>query len=183
MKVIQFCPDAATASGVNCFCRELDHALGDDSVIVRTFTELCGDEVEEKVEKRGGGGQWNCSTSFILHIHGMWLREHHRAAVWARRHGIPVVWSTHGMTAPWSMRHKRWKKLLAWWLYQKRDLKGAALIHCTTELEVGWNRALGLKNRFVVVPLGTCIQSFKVSKLKSFKVEKFQGFKVEGSSR
>ncbi|MBQ0033079.1 MAG: glycosyltransferase [bacterium] len=140
MKVIQFCPDAATASGVNCFCRELDHALGEDSAIVRSFAELCGEEVE----KRG-----------ILHIHGMWLREHHRAAVWARQNKIPVVWSTHGMTAPWAMRHKRWKKLLAWWLYQKRDLKGAALVHCTTELEEGWNRALGLRNQFVVARLGT----------------------------
>ena len=57
------------------------------------------------------------------------------------------------MTAPWSMRHKWWKKILAWWLYQKWDLKRAALVHCTTEQEAEWNRRRGLA-KVCVVPLG-----------------------------
>jgi glycosyltransferase involved in cell wall biosynthesis len=52
------------------------------------------------------------------------------------------------------MNHKWWKKQVAWWLYQRRDLKQAAAIHCTTELEVGWNKALGFNNCFIA-PLGT----------------------------
>lgn len=59
------------------------------------------------------------------------------------------------------MRHKWWKKLPAWWLYQKRDLQSAAVIHCTTDLEVGWNRALGLK-KTCVVPLGTDLPETKL---------------------
>lgn len=90
----------------------------------------------------------------IIHIHGLWSGLLHRAACYARHNKIPVVWSTHGMTAPWAMRHKWWKKLLAWLLYQKRDLRQAAVIHCTTELEVGWNKSLGFKNCFIA-PLGT----------------------------
>lgn len=58
------------------------------------------------------------------------------------------------MTAPWSMRHKWWKKRLVWHLLQKWDLKHAAAIHCTTDLEVEWNKKLGFKNCFVA-PLGT----------------------------
>ena len=52
------------------------------------------------------------------------------------------------------MRYKWWKKLPAWWLYQRRDLKSAGAIHCTTEQEVEWNRRLGFRNCFVA-PLGT----------------------------
>ena len=140
--VIQFCTDLASASGVNCFCTELNRELRDESRIVRKTTDL-PDSKEFK-------------APLLIHIHGIWLREHHRAAKWARRHGIPIVWSTHGMTAPWSMHHKWWKKLPAWWLYQKRDLKHAAAIHCTTDLEVEWNNRLGFKNCFVA-PLGAAL--------------------------
>ena len=94
----------------------------------------------------------------IMHIHGLWSGLLHKSAAFARQNKIPVVWSTHGMTAPWSMRHKWWKKLLAWWLYQKRDLNRATAIHCTTDQEVEWNKSLGFKSCFVA-PLGTYLQS------------------------
>ena len=104
----------------------------------------------------------------VVHIHGVWPLLLHRASRWAWQNGITVVWSTHGMTAPWSMRHKWWKKIVAWWLYQRRDLKRATVIHCTTELEAGWNRALGLKNQFAVVPLGASSSlRFNVQGLRS----------------
>ena len=90
----------------------------------------------------------------LIHIHGLWSGLLHNASRFAKKNRIPVVWSTHGMTAPWAMRHKWWKKIPAWLLYQKRDLKSAAAIHCTTELEVEWNEALGFKNCFIA-PLGT----------------------------
>ena len=96
----------------------------------------------------------------LFHIHGLWSGLLDRASRFARKNNIPVVWSTHGMTAPWSMHHKWWKKIPAWWLYQKRDLERAAAIHCTTEQEVEWNKALGFKNCFVV-PLGTHLPTFR----------------------
>lgn len=92
----------------------------------------------------------------VVHVHGMWLPVLHRASIQADRCGVPVVWSTHGMTAPWSLRHKWWKKCLPWFLYQKRDLKRAELVHCTAEQEERWNIALGLKRTFVV-PLGAVV--------------------------
>ena len=90
----------------------------------------------------------------VIHIHGLWSALLHAASQFAKANDIPVVWSTHGMTAPWSMRHKWWKKLPAWWLYQKWDLNRAASIHCTTDQEVVWNNALGFGNCFIA-PLGT----------------------------
>lgn len=58
------------------------------------------------------------------------------------------------MTAPWSLKHKWWKKCLIWWLWQKPLLKRAALIHSTVEQEREWNHELGLI-RSVIAPLGT----------------------------
>ena len=137
MRILQVIPGLRKAAGTTTFVeqvvREL-RALGHEVVIVRHESEL--------------------SAADIVHIHGMWSPLLHRASVFARRRHIPVVWSTHGMTAPWSMRHKWWKKLPAWWLYQRRDLKAAQLIHCTTDLETEWNRQLGL-SRCLVAPLGT----------------------------
>ena len=128
------------ASGVATFVREIDAELKARGVDSRVF--LVGEPFDSMYRPD------------VVHIHGLWLRAYHRAAQWAFSRGIPVVWSTHGMTAPWCMRHKRWKKLPAWWLYQRRDLARAAAIHCTTEEEAEWNRALGFDNCFIA-PLGT----------------------------
>ena len=99
----------------------------------------------------------------VVHIHGMWSPILHRVSRWAHKNEIPVVWSTHGMTAPWSMRHKWWKKWPVWHLYQKRDLRQASVIHSTTDLEAKWNKELGFKNLQTVIPLGTVLPNKKDS--------------------
>lgn len=139
MKILHITETTVGASGVATFVRELDASLRARGVESSVCNHV---EQVEHVD--------------VLHIHGLWLKMYHRAAQWARVKGIPVVWSTHGMTAPWSMRHKWWKKRVAWGLYQRHDLRRAAAIHCTTELEAGWNKVLGFKNCFIV-PLGTKI--------------------------
>lgn len=167
MKICHITTTIDGASGVATFVRELDASLrsrGVDSrvaVDVSTITSFP-----------------NSSTPPLLHfdlihIHGLWLKMYHQAAQWAKANGIPVVWSTHGMTAPWSMHHKWWKKLPAWLLYQKRDVKSAAAIHCTTPQEVEWNNALGFTNCFIA-PLGTRLPpSVGVSSSSSRSDEKF----------
>lgn len=72
---------------------------------------------------------------------------------------IPVVWSPHGMLTPWAMNNKKWKKRLGWWLYQRRDLAKADLLHVTAESEVEDVRRMGLKNRVVIAPLGVKIDA------------------------
>lgn len=139
MRIVHVTEQIEGASGVATFVRELNTGLntfGMDSQMVTV------------------GNLLSLNACDILHIHGLWLPGYHHASQWARYNNIPIVWSTHGMTAPWSMRYKRWKKWLAWRLYQKRDLRHAAMIHCTTDLEVNWNHQLGVDRSFVV-PLGT----------------------------
>lgn len=80
----------------------------------------------------------------VLHDNGLWLAHNHRLAEIAAARGIPQVVSTRGMLEPWAMRHKRWKKRLAWWLYQQRDLKRARCHHTTSTAEANNVRSLGL---------------------------------------
>lgn len=91
----------------------------------------------------------------ILHVHGLWTPWLHRVEVWARRERIPIVLSPHGMLAPWAMAHKRWKKIVPWLLYQRGDVRRAALIHTTAAQETQWVRDLGFQNPTAEVPLGT----------------------------
>jgi len=91
----------------------------------------------------------------LIHVHALWGMSSHRAVVFAKKNKVPYVFSAHGMLAPWALRHKWLKKRIAWWLYQKRDLAGAAMFHATAECEVKWLRDLGFKQPCVVAPLGS----------------------------
>jgi glycosyltransferase involved in cell wall biosynthesis len=90
----------------------------------------------------------------VFHDHGQWLPLNHASAVHARRAGIPRVISPRGMLSPWSRRHRRWKKALAWVLYAGRDLASAAVLHATSELEMQELRDLGVSQPIAVIANG-----------------------------
>lgn len=90
----------------------------------------------------------------VMHDNGLWLAHNHELAAISRRHDIPRMVSLRGMLEPWALRHKYWKKRLAWVLYQKRDLQRATAIHVTAESEQASAAGLGLTNRLVLVPNG-----------------------------
>lgn len=90
----------------------------------------------------------------FLHIHGIWTRWLHHACVRASRQSIPFAIAPRGMLEPWAMKQKRFKKQLAWWAYQRRDLQMAACIHVTSELEKQAIHALGIKSPCIVIPNG-----------------------------
>jgi glycosyltransferase involved in cell wall biosynthesis len=71
----------------------------------------------------------------VLHDNGIWLAHNHIIAVLAAQRKIPRVVSTRGMLEPWAVHHKRLKKRIAWWLYQRRDLQRAQLHHTTAAQE------------------------------------------------
>jgi len=90
----------------------------------------------------------------VLHGHGLWLAGNHATAVVARRHGLPLVITPHGMLQPWALRQKGWRKWLAFRFYQRRDLRGAACLHATAEAEVVQWRRLGFSPPVAVIPNG-----------------------------
>lgn len=90
----------------------------------------------------------------VIHDSGMWLVHNHALARLSWELAIPRIVSTRGMLEPWALRHKAWKKRLAWAAYQKRDLRRAQLLHATSEQEAGNFAALDLDVPVVVVPNG-----------------------------
>jgi glycosyltransferase involved in cell wall biosynthesis len=90
----------------------------------------------------------------LVHDHGLWLQTNHGASVMADTLGIPLIAAPRGTLEPWSRRHKRWKKRLAWTLYQKRALQLAKVLHATSCLEARGFRDMGLNQPIAVLPNG-----------------------------
>lgn len=118
----------------------------------------------------GGHGEFE-----VVHVHAIWAPILHKVSAWAKRNNLPVIWSPHGMLAPWAMKHKWWKKCLPWHLYQKRDLKRAKMLHATSEQEVKWIRDLGFMQPITVAPLGTQLPILKPWAAKLEKILLFVG--------
>lgn len=90
----------------------------------------------------------------VIHDNGIWMPHNHEIARIAAKRRIPRVVSLRGMLEPWALGHRRAKKALAWALYQGRDLRSAALLHATAEIEEENARARGLKGPFCVIANG-----------------------------
>jgi len=103
----------------------------------------------------------------IVHLHGIWNFALHRCAIVCRRWRIPYVIAPRGMLEPWSLKQKWLKKRLARWLYQDRDLKGAAALHATAESEAEQFKKLGFKNPVIVSPNGVNVPSFDIGNKQS----------------
>ena len=61
------------------------------------------------------------------------------------------------MLEPWALNHKKWKKRLAWWLYQRNDLRSVSGLHATADSEAAQLRNLGLQAPMVVAANGIVI--------------------------
>lgn len=95
----------------------------------------------------------NCVVS-VIHDNGIWLPSNHRSVHIANFYKVPLIISTRGMLEPWALKHRRLKKLIAWHIYQKRDLCSASVIHATSVKEAGNLRKLGVTNPICVIPNG-----------------------------
>jgi len=90
----------------------------------------------------------------IIHNHGIWLPINHRAAAIAQRYNIPHIISPRGMLEPWAFNFNKWKKKLAWLVYQRRDLQTAKVLHATATQEAESFRQLGLRAPIAIIPNG-----------------------------
>jgi glycosyltransferase involved in cell wall biosynthesis len=108
--------------------------------------------------QRIGGSESDALDRFgqvdLLHDNGIWRPHNHRLAVLAEKRGIPRLVSIRGMLEPWAFRHKQAKKKIAWWLYQRHDLRKARLHIATSEAEAKNLHRLGLKVPVAIVPNG-----------------------------
>jgi glycosyltransferase involved in cell wall biosynthesis len=94
------------------------------------------------------------SEPIVLYDVGLWLPSNHFAARAARQARVPFVVSPRGMLSPRAVKVSKWKKRLAWALYQKYDLKSANLLHATSEAEAADLRSHHLQQPIAVIPNG-----------------------------
>ena len=136
---------------VKGICRALAKAGEDVTLLVlegnHEFDNPCGAKVVygETIDVR---------EFDLVHLQGLWNPKLHRIAKACRKAGVKYVMSPRGMLDPWALSVKKWKKRLAMFLYQKRDLKGAAAFHVTAALEERSVRAQGLKQPVIIAPNG-----------------------------
>lgn len=90
----------------------------------------------------------------LLHDNGIWMPHNHAIARWAARMSVPRLVSLRGMLEPWARAYKKWKKDIAWWAYQKRDLASADRLHVTSEAERANALRYGLRTAIVFIPNG-----------------------------
>jgi glycosyltransferase involved in cell wall biosynthesis len=96
----------------------------------------------------------NVGAFDVVHIHAVFSHSSLAAASICRRGNVPYIMHPLGSLAPWSLKQKRVRKLLFWYVAARRMLKNAAAIHYTTAKERRWvEEYLGL-SRGVVIPLG-----------------------------
>ena len=89
-----------------------------------------------------------------VHQHGIWLRSSHEVIQFAHENKLPLIVAPRGMLEPWAINYKKWKKKLAWMLYQKRDLSRVTAFHATSHSEAESIRRLGFKQPVAVIPNG-----------------------------
>ena len=90
----------------------------------------------------------------LIQIQSMWDWPYHKVMVEARRLGIPYIVTPRGMLEPWSLSQKKWKKILAWWLYQRKDVQKSACIFTTAKMEAEHVSELAITTCKAVIPNG-----------------------------
>ncbi|MDR3620378.1 MAG: glycosyltransferase [Paludisphaera borealis] len=96
----------------------------------------------------------------VVHMHGLWQTHTRRGGRFAREARVPYVMATHGMTDPWALRHKAWKKKLYLTLVESRNLRRAACLHALSRPEIGHLRGLAPWAPVCFVPNGVDLAAF-----------------------
>lgn len=96
----------------------------------------------------------------LIQIQSMWDLPYHKVMVEARRLGIPYIVTPRGMLEPWSLSQKKWKKKLAWWLYQRNDVQKSVCVFTTAKMEADHVTNLGITTCKAVIPNGIEADSY-----------------------
>ena len=71
----------------------------------------------------------------IVHIYGIWRPFLAKIFYKAKKLKKKIVISPIGSLEPWAVKQKWLKKKIAWYLYQKKILNSADVLHATSEIE------------------------------------------------
>ena len=73
----------------------------------------------------------------VLHQHGIWQATSLAVSRWRRAGHGPVMISPRGMLDPWARANNGAKKKLAYWGYERANLRGATVMHALAVSEAG----------------------------------------------
>ena len=112
----------------------------------------------------------------IIHVYGIWTPFSIRVCNQAFKLNKKVIISTLGALEPWSLNQKKWKKKIAWNLYQRKILNNATAIHATSVDEKKHLLELGIKSKIEVLLHGIEIQDLEDKKINKSKNKKLLYF-------
>ena len=159
MKILHVTPGINPASGgptrsVKGLCRGLSKAGVDVSLLIlrehQEFEDPCGVKVIYGIQNLKDG----FSAYDLVHFHGLWDLDLHRAIVRCRAEKVRYLISPRGMLDPWALSVKKWKKRLGMLFYQRKDLKHAVAFHVTAKLEETSVRRAGFSQPCIISPNG-----------------------------
>lgn len=100
----------------------------------------------------------------IIHDHGLWEPSNQAAAQTAVKYNLPLIISPRGTLEPWARRQKFVKKQVAWYLYQRRNLARATVLHATSVAEAEHLRQLNLRQPIALIPNGLELPAMPAAK-------------------
>ncbi|MDP4269942.1 MAG: glycosyltransferase [Bacteroidota bacterium] len=98
----------------------------------------------------------------IVHINGAWMPQLSIVQSEAKKKGIPVVLSPHGMMEPWIMNRNKWKKKIAYRLFQHQANISADVLHATADSEKINLEKLGYDQPIKIIPNGIEIDNITI---------------------
>ncbi len=103
----------------------------------------------ERVAMGSAGGQFD-----VVHQHSIWTGISRVTYKLSKKHDIPSIIAPHGSLESWALKRSNWKKQIATYLYESRNLNNAACLHATAEPEFSDFQKYGLLNPIAVIPNG-----------------------------
>jgi len=100
----------------------------------------------------------------VLLTHGLWKYSSLASHRWHRVTGKPYIIHPHGMLDPWAVRNAKWKKRMAYMLYERAHLADAVCLRALCDAEARAIRAFGLRNPVCVIPNGVDVPDLSVQR-------------------
>jgi glycosyltransferase involved in cell wall biosynthesis len=113
----------------------------------------------------------NAFAPDISHTHGLWLYPSIAAKNYSRKNNLPYLISPHGMLDPWALKNSRWKKWVAWRLFERKHLSGARCLRALCASEAHSIQQLQLKNNIAIIPNGIDLPEIEMLKRGKQKAE------------
>jgi poly(glycerol-phosphate) alpha-glucosyltransferase len=103
-----------------------------------------------------------------IHVHGLWMYPGVLAGKLSRIRGCKRVVSPHGMLEPWALKNSAFKKRMAGWCFENRNLQTADCLHALCATEAQNFRDYGLRNPIAILPNGVNLDEIAPSRGKDF---------------